>query len=272
MRRKSALAAIFLVACTGASGGEQNMDAVTFGKWFSTGVSSETRRYEEARQHVVESGADALPLLRKEAAPGADWRARVTAEAWIAWIATPDLCRGVRDRMEGKLSKPLAPPPLTGTWSPAARGRSIAGMGAEATPCILEILIKTAEADEKEQEALFFALAMLRDRRAVDPLIALLTGRTRQATKRQAAYALGPIGDRAAVKPLVAILQDESTSAELKGTAAVSLGQIRDAEALQPLIDVFLNVENPLELRERGSGDWGHPGHAGERAHRGTFG
>jgi HEAT repeat protein len=227
------------------------MDSVTFEKWFSQGVSSEGARYEEARRQALKGGSQILPLLDKEARNAVSWPPKVTADAWTAWISTPDVCRRVAEIMKGNVGNPLGPKPMSGSWSPSSLGRAIAALGTPATPCILEILMKTREADDKQQEALIFALSQLRDRRATAPLIALLSVAPRASLKQQVAAALGPLGDSTAARPLIALVENASLSPELKGAAAVSLGQLQAREALPSLLQTFLATENPLILREQ---------------------
>jgi HEAT repeat protein len=74
------------------------------------------------------------------------------------------------------------------------------------------------------------ALGELGDRRAVEPLIAILKDEDRSYVHRAAARALGPLGDRRAVDPLIRILDSCTTQ------AAAALGELGDARAIPPLM------------------------------------
>jgi HEAT repeat protein len=84
------------------------------------------------------------------------------------------------------------------------------------------------------------ALGVLRDARAVDPLLALLSGKDQQG-RYWAVFALGLIKDPRAVDPLAAVLRDEDAHgnvavATLLHTNAVeALGEIKDKRAVPPL-------------------------------------
>ena len=225
------------------------MDGVTFGKLFSAGVAKDGEPYKEARDAVVKAGGAVVPQLEKEASTASDWQTRVTAWAWLARIRAGALCQAVEERMRGNFGEPLGPKPLTGNWSASARGMAIVELGKETTPCILEILLKTRDADDKAQEALIFALAQLRDRRATESLMALIEQTAQPQVKRQAIGALGRIGDEAAIPFLLKLLDNTSLSADERGAAALSLGQLHAKEAVHPLLELFLNTENSLVLR-----------------------
>ncbi len=78
-----------------------------------------------------------------------------------------------------------------------------------------------------------WALGMIGDARAVDPLISVLND-SGPETQTLAAEALGNIGDARAVDPLIKALTDRDRF--VRGSAAKALGKIGDARAVDPLI------------------------------------
>jgi len=80
------------------------------------------------------------------------------------------------------------------------------------------------------------ALAEARDRRAVEPLLALLHDTRRDISLRSdAATALGCIGDPLAFDPLLKIVANTKTDSRLRASAAHSIAYFRDQRALSAL-------------------------------------
>ena len=77
-------------------------------------------------------------------------------------------------------------------------------------------------------------LGRIGDKRAVDPLIAILKN-SNKVVHSEAIWALGKIGDVRAVDPLIDALKDADINKRYN--AAMALGKIGDARALDPLID-----------------------------------
>src|SRR5208283_4648094 len=76
-------------------------------------------------------------------------------------------------------------------------------------------------------------LGLLKDPRAVEPLIAALQD-TNLDVRKNAAGSLGLLNDPRAVEPLIATLQD--TNPYVRQNAAASLGRLHDPRAVEPLI------------------------------------
>jgi|GEM_PF-3420720 len=88
------------------------------------------------------------------------------------------------------------------------------------------------------------ALGIIRDERAVQPLIAVLQDTKQSNPSRVAAAdALGKIGDRRAVAPLCIALRDSDTFG-LVVHAASALGQIRDRGAVEALCKMSLQISS----------------------------
>ncbi|MCY3553523.1 MAG: HEAT repeat domain-containing protein [Candidatus Poribacteria bacterium] len=87
------------------------------------------------------------------------------------------------------------------------------------------------------------SLGGFKERKAVEPLIAVLENRDEMKSIRAAAaFSLGALKDERASAPLLAALEDEN--AEIRLQAAAALGKLKDAKAVSKLITM---VENPLE-------------------------
>ena len=106
--------------------------------------------------------------------------------------------------------------------------------------------IMTKHADSEARQAAAFALGELRDARAVEPLLVLLTAQI-PGNRALAAQLLGMIGDARAVEPLLADLQRRDEIDVVWDRAITSLGQIGDARAANGLIAV---LATPTRARE----------------------
>ncbi len=82
-------------------------------------------------------------------------------------------------------------------------------------------------------EAACSALGKIGDRRAVEPMLALL------GKSSVVAEALGRIGDERAVEPLIVELQKQIKTTYASGAVAKALGDIGDRRALEPLMDAY---------------------------------
>ncbi len=80
------------------------------------------------------------------------------------------------------------------------------------------------------------ALGLLRDRRAVEPLINALND-SDEEVRWKAAWALGNIGDKKAIKPLIYALNDDRWS--VRRFAVTALGKIGDKSAVGSLINAL---------------------------------
>ena len=88
------------------------------------------------------------------------------------------------------------------------------------------------------------SLGGFKERRVVEPLIAILENMDEMKSVRAAAaLSLGALKDERASVPLLTALSDENTEVRLR--AAVALGNLKDAKAVAQLSEM---VENPLEL------------------------
>ncbi|MBI5238525.1 MAG: HEAT repeat domain-containing protein [Deltaproteobacteria bacterium] len=88
-------------------------------------------------------------------------------------------------------------------------------------------------------EEAVLALGVIKDPRAVEPLVAALKD---VDISEAAADALGKIKDLRAVEPLIEALKDKHTGARVK--AALALGSIQDHRAVEPLIEAFKDMNH----------------------------
>ena len=105
-------------------------------------------------------------------------------------------------------------------------------------------LLAGALVDSDLRIPIAYALAALGDRRAVEPLIALLRDEHKDV-RRSAADALGALGDLQAVKPLIALLRDEDVR-EAAAEAIIALG---DPSAVEPLFALFQDEDEDEDVR-----------------------
>lgn len=118
---------------------------------------------------------------------------------------------------------------------PAVRdeaGAAITAIGEPSIPPLLEAL-KHKEWNIRLRAV--EALALLKPRSAVDPLLMLMNQDPDTAVRQDAARALGEIGDTRAVESLMAALNLKS----LKPQAITALGKIGDTRAVPPLLDII---------------------------------
>ncbi len=78
-------------------------------------------------------------------------------------------------------------------------------------PKLLEAFMAKSGGDKDQRRMLLEAMGMLRQKEAVDPLLAMLADPEQSGDHRRAIEALGRIGDPRAVGPLIKMLQDAKT-------------------------------------------------------------
>jgi len=109
-----------------------------------------------------------------------------------------------------------------------------------------DILKALRDGDGYVRKSVADALGMVRDPRAVKPLIDVLADEDSEV-RRSAAYALGKLQDPRAVEPLIAALQDKDWG--VRGWAADALGNLKDPRALEPLITALQDDDPTVVLR-----------------------
>lgn len=224
------------------------MDNAQFDSSFQAAVNDTGEPYLKARTTIIDTGAQAIPRLKARQTPSADWKTGMVADIMLGWLTEKDLFEKCTRYVKGDLP---GEPPITGKFTLLDRAKAVANLGKDVVPRLLEMIIKTREAsDIDETGAVFGALSLLGDQRAVMPLLELLQSEKDADRKIGAASVLGRLRDVIAVQPLQGILLDGKQPTALRATAAVSLGELRDLRASVPLQNVLLDKTNLLELRE----------------------
>src|SRR5262249_55697910 len=120
-----------------------------------------------------------------------------------------------------------------------------------AVPHILERLWKTKEyADETERNALFGALEILKDPRALMPMIAVIEDKTSSAhEKSSAAGVLSVLGDLRGLEPILRLAQDQTAAPEAGISAIRCLGRFADPRASSELVRILSSENLPMEDR-----------------------
>jgi HEAT repeat protein len=101
------------------------------------------------------------------------------------------------------------------------------------------IIVALKDKDVRARQLAAYALANLKDSRAVEPLIATLKD-INTMVRQSAAYALGNIKDSRAVKPLIVALKDKDARA--RQLAAYALANLKDSRAVEPLIATLKDI------------------------------
>ena len=97
--------------------------------------------------------------------------------------------------------------------------------------------------DRIVQEAAADALGLLKDQRAVEPLLRAFGDQTMKDVRGRVALALGLIGDARAFEPLIGALKDDT----VRSQAVEALGNLRDRRATEPLLALL--ARSGLESR-----------------------
>ncbi|WP_437940499.1 HEAT repeat domain-containing protein [Sorangium sp. So ce341] len=206
--------------------------------------------YRRARRELVHAGTASEAFARRAAQEGRHWKTRLTAQMLLGWMRGPKQCRKVAQLMR---AAPEVMPPcgnVTGRWSAADRGEAIAALGSRAVPRILEILLKTREVEGPvEVEALYDALARLRDPRSVRPLLEVLRGHAAAPERALAARVLARLDDGAIFHALVRELMRSDNAGSIREACAEALSDAADARSLAPLLKVARGRCNALALR-----------------------
>lgn len=136
----------------------------------------------------------------------------------------------------------VVPCPIRGEPTTVSRVavRALARMGAPAFQPVLDAFI-TGQPDRHSgrgrvvQEAAAHALGLLKDTRAVDPLLRAFGDPSMKEVRGSVALTLGQLGDARAFDPLMSALKDET----VRSQAVEALGNLHDRRAMEPLLELL---------------------------------
>ena len=197
--------------------------------------------------------AQALAMIGEEAAApriGAMVRARLDSAPALAAVHPDDLAYPLSPDLESfrlglyalarlKAWDPLASAVLESSGTPRARWWPVAYAlqrveDPRAAPGLLWLL------RESGVEAAVFAargLGLLKERRAVDPLLAVVDAARDQRLTAVAVHALGQIGDRRATPAIARLLDRADTDGNVQIEAAAALGALGGEGGIDPLLN-----------------------------------
>jgi len=241
-----------------------------FRERFETACRTRGAEYVSARDAIV--AGDFGEDLRRSALEGSPHERR-TAETLLAWREHRDVFVEIGSLARGEFSRKGT---MLGS-SPVVRGQAIASRGPDVTLRVIEILCRSGEAEDAEaRSGLFLALGILRDARAVGPLVEILEGdqpigmicgaievlckmrepaglewglriafdrKWQPAARRTAVYGLSEYADPRVVPCLLRVLSEEFLSATEKQTAAFALAKLGRAESREGVLTI---LEQPL--------------------------
>src|SRR5262245_54055695 len=162
-----------------------------FAQLFQSCLDREGSEYLESRDAILSMGESARPQLTAKLG-STDWREQMIAQILTGWLDQRALFETVAAKVKGLPANAIRIEPVTGTFAPAQRARSLAKMGNAIAPRLLELLLKTREfSGAAELQTILQTLNSMRDDRAVLPL-ADLVGRRGPDPAR--VFALGVLG------------------------------------------------------------------------------
>jgi HEAT repeat protein len=203
--------------------------------------------YRRARQRILDAGPAVAPLIEARRT-ASEWRSRLAAEVLSGWLSRKEVLERAGEYIQGNLPGEA---PITGTFTPSQRAKMVEQLGGESVPRLLEMLISTPdELDGKAREAIFTALAALKDGRAVPGLLHVLETEQDPGTRVLAAATLGRTGETQAAAPLLRIVQTPSEPLALRAAAAIAVGELRAPDALALLTGMLQDPAADLALRK----------------------
>jgi HEAT repeat protein len=233
-----------------------------FTQLFQTCVESEDDAYLTARDAILALGETVrVPLASQLNA--SDWRVQLAAQILAGWLDHRMLFEQVASRVEGLPSDSEQVEPISGTFTPAQRARSLASMGTVIVPRLLEILLKTKEyGDTAELQAILQALNVLRDDRAVLPLADLVGRRAPDPARVFALGVLGAMRDARAFDAVQQAFTRLENSPAVRSAAAVALGVFGDRRVTATMLASLQDPTENTSVRRhvaRGLGHLGDP-------------
>lgn len=233
-----------------------------FAQLFQTCVTRESTEFIVARDAILALGAPVRAQLEtKLDAP--DWREQLVAQIVIGWLDNRELFGQVTKIVQGYPPPSMLSVPISPTFSPGVRTRSLSALGTVIVPRLLEMLIKSRETfDVAEIQTIFQTLNALRDPRSVLPLDDLVGRRTIDPARIFALGTLGLMKDPRTFQTVQSALANQQNSSGVRSAAAVALGMFEDRRATPVLLALLRDTTEDAALRRhavRGLGLVGDP-------------
>jgi HEAT repeat protein len=199
---------------------------------FNIAVNKTGAEYREARSTILSwpharraAGIQALRASR-------EWESQLTADILEGWIRHAGAFNQCLELLRNDFP---GPKPVTGLTAPV-RGQAVAALGERIVPRILELLWKTPdEIKSSEAAALFVALAVLKDSRALRPMRRILEEPLDPVWRRGAVLALAALGNDALPDVIRATAAGEN-DVSVRTAALRSLHQFSDPRAAATLL------------------------------------
>jgi hypothetical protein len=210
----------------------------------STAVSSRGPEYVKARDDLIALPQSVLaPQL--EALSSGSWEEKLTSDILRGWLHE----RAVYLECMGFLRKDLPGlRPMTG-YTPPIRGQAISQLQ-DVAPRVLELLWKTPEAlSDQDASALFVALSLLRDRRAVEPSLLLLSESKSPIWRRGAILVLSAIAEPVGLPSILSAASLDQPDSTVRAAALSGLGAFDDPQSLQTLLDALKDRRRSVQER-----------------------
>lgn len=220
-----------------------------FAQLFQTCATREGTEYLAARDAIRAMGA-AVRSQVEQKLDATDWREQFAAQILIGWIDNQTEFDQVKMLVQGLPMQPAFVVPVSGTFSPSDRSRSLRAMGTIIVPRLLEMVLKSHEVlDVAETQAVFQTLNALRDPRSVMPLADLVGRRDMEPAQIFALGTLGTLKDPRTFQTVQAALANAQNSSGVRGAAAVALGMFEDSRATSVLLAVLRDTSEAEAIR-----------------------
>ena len=223
-----------------------------FAQQFQTCATGEGTPYLVARDAILALGAAVRAQLDAKL-DASDWHEQLAAQILTGWLDNRQLFDQVKTIVQGLPPRNVLSLPITNTFPPSDRARSLKAMGAAIVPRLLEMLLKSKEVfDVAETQAVFQTLNGLRDARSVMPLADLLGRAASEPARMFALGTLGTLKDPRTFQTVQTQLANQSNSANVRSAAAVSLGMFQDQRAT-PVLLALLRDTTESDIVRRGA-------------------
>ncbi|MFQ5591932.1 MAG: HEAT repeat domain-containing protein [Phycisphaerae bacterium] len=222
----------------------------TFEQFFPVASTGRGASYKEARDAILAVDPKERPqTLVKLKAAGVepdDWEAALTAQMISGWMTNKGDFIQCAAYMRGSLP---GPPPLPGFTS-QHRADAIATLGEDVIPRVLELLWKAREyGNDTERGALFGALCVLKDDRAVMPAIEMSEETEPEMVQIESVNLLSVLADSRGFEPVLDVALDLDRDEDVRATAIRGLAEFDDPRAAKSITEILENEERSLEDR-----------------------